>query len=139
MRPAPHAAVRLELDSGTRRVGERLLIGGSPLRALRLSEAGARVLGKLLAGPMSPTGPMSPAGPGGRLARRLVRAGMASMRPGPRPGAAGCVEVVVPTADRPGGLRRTLARLGDVGGVVVVDDASADPASTAEAVAAARA
>lgn len=123
-----------------RRPRPGLLIGGSPLRIVRLTAAGIRILDELAAGrPVPPT-------PGAqRLARRLVDTGMAHPQwASPPSSPAPTVTVVVPVRDRPVGLVATLQALtvpgstaGPTGGpttpgptVVVVDDASADPAAT---------
>lgn len=135
------------LDHRARRVdGGRALVGGSPLRVLRLSPAGADLVDRLAAG-----APVPRSGPAQALARRLVAAGLAHPQPrgpgeapeppAPGPGQAGAlgaagaagpagalgaadVTLVVPVRDRAGGLARTLATVGPVGAVVVVDDGS---------------
>ncbi len=119
--PAP-AGTRLVADAGLRRIdGGRLLVGGSPLRIIRLSARGSAVVDGWLAG--------SPVGDGGAesaLARRLLEAGM--VHPVVAPAAAADVTVVVPVRDDVDGLRRCLP---SVGGhpVVVVDDGSTDGAA----------
>jgi mycofactocin system glycosyltransferase len=102
---------------------------------LRLSPAGADALDRILSEP-----PGAP-GAGSRLAavaRRLVDAGVADPLPGPTTTAGTPVtwSVVIPVRDRTGGLAATLAGLGVPAGVevVVVDDASADPAATEDVV-----
>lgn len=153
-RPPLPASFGLALDPATRRIdGGRVLIGGSPLRLLRLSDAGAVALDRLLAG--EPVGAVRGAG---TLARRLVDAGVAHPRPdrtAPAPGP-GDVTVVIPVHDTPEALARTLAALahrrtaGPAVGpspgaaddgpvprrVIVVDDGSADPTAVAEVAAA---
>lgn len=128
MTPAPDdglpAGWTVELDEGTRRTdGGRVLIGGAPFRLLRLSDAGSRLLDGLLAGDPLPDrrGPR-------RLARRLVDASLAHPRPA-RAGGPGRadVSVVIPVRDDAPHLSATLAALGDVGEVLVVDDGSLDP------------
>ncbi|HUO47975.1 MAG TPA: mycofactocin biosynthesis glycosyltransferase MftF [Acidimicrobiales bacterium] len=113
----------IELDPGARRTdGGTVLVGGNPLRVLRLSEAGARWLDGVARGDA-----LSSAASSRRLAQRLVDAGLA--RPVP-PGARGEVgadlAVVIPVRDDPAGLSRTLASLRAVAtaATVVVDDAS---------------
>ena len=134
----------LTLDGGLRRADDgRVLIGGYPVRILRLSPAGARTVEAWATG-----APVGAAPAAGRLARRLVGAGMAHPRPpavtGPEPQPT--LSLVVPTRDRPQALVRLLnTALGQgFGGprnpgsgwpvpdeVIVVDDGSADPAAVA--------
>lgn len=116
---------RLDLDPGLRRPRPGVLIGGAPVRVLKLTDAGARLIDGWAQG--APVGP----GTGARaLATRLVDAGLAHPRPagpGPRPTPA----IVVPVRDDPDGLAEVLESLtataADVP-VVVVDDGSAPPA-----------
>ncbi|HET6809599.1 MAG TPA: mycofactocin biosynthesis glycosyltransferase MftF [Acidimicrobiales bacterium] len=111
-------------DPGTRRIdGGRVLVGGSPLRLLRLTPAGSRTLDGWWEG--RPVGP-APGEQG--LARRLLDAGMAHPRP-PTPSGPlrSDVTLVVPAHGRPDGLARVLTALGPhVGEMIVVDDASPD-------------
>jgi mycofactocin glycosyltransferase len=119
----------LSLDPATRRTDEgHVLVGGSPLRVLRLSPSGADWLDRTLDGE-----PVSPRPAHRALARRLTDAGLAIPHPdgrhAPRPED---LAVVIPVLDDADGLRRTLASLGpagEIGEVVVVDDGSADPAA----------
>ncbi|HUE59992.1 MAG TPA: mycofactocin biosynthesis glycosyltransferase MftF [Acidimicrobiales bacterium] len=110
------------MDREVRRPSWTVVIGGTPLRVLRLGPRGARLIDAWQAG--QPVG-VAPAA--GAFARRLVDAGFAHPRPpdGPAPK----VSVVIPVRDREIGLRSTLAAVGDSGvvGVVVVDDGSATP------------
>ncbi len=114
----------ISLDLGARRTDEgRTLIGGSPLRVLRLRPAGARWLDRVADGGAVPSSAGQRA-----LARRLVDAGLAVPRPTPATQhTAADVAVVIPVRDDAAGLRVTLATLGDVGAVTVVDDGSLDP------------
>ncbi len=121
--PAPlPAGARLVLDPGVRRHRDgRVLVGGAPLRALRLTPAGGAAVEALLAG-------NAPGAAARTLGRRLVDAGLAH----PRPPAAPCLDdvtVVVPVRDRAAALDRCLAAVGAGVAVVVVDDGSTDPAS----------
>jgi len=106
--------------------GGRVLVGGTPVRVLRLMDAGAAaVRGWRSGGPVGPS-------PGRRaLARRLLDAGLLSPRPAPvAPG--GSLAIVVPVRDRPGELARCLGTLcASCPGspLVVVDDGSADAAA----------
>jgi mycofactocin system glycosyltransferase len=117
--PLP-AGFGIAFDAGTRFVRPDLLFGGSPQRLLRLSAAGGRALSELRGGPVG-----SPES--ARLARRLTDTGLAHPRP---PGIArqqADVTVVIPVRNRADGLDRSLAALGDVYPVIVVDDGSLDP------------
>ncbi len=100
----------------------RTLLGGDPLRVLRLSEPGAASAEYLLDG-----GPPRTSGESA-LAERLIDAGIA--HPRPVPGAVSDVTVIIPVQDRPGELDRCLTALGDVP-TLVVDDGSRDAAGIA--------
>ena len=106
-----------------RRDGGRLLVGGTPLRIVRLSAAGAELLGGWLHG-----APLSDVTLHRRLARRLLDAGFVH----PFVAAVGepDVTVVVPAYNDADGLAVCLASLGAVP-VVVVDDASRNSAEIA--------
>lgn len=96
-------------------------MGGAPLRFLRLSPAGARVVDAFL------DGRAVPASPGAQhLARRLIDAGMAHPAP-PETGDNPAFTVVIPVRNDQSGLEATLAALGGRWPVVVVDDASTRP------------
>jgi mycofactocin system glycosyltransferase len=121
--PAP-AGFRLALDPATRATdGGRVLIGGSPLRILTLTEAGQRLVGRWSAGE-----PIGAAEAERRLARRLLDAGLAHPRPpeGARPHVAADVAVVIPIHGSPDGLAATLSTVlaARPGAVVVIDDGS---------------
>ncbi len=120
--PLP-AGTGLVADPSLQRRDEgRLLMGGAPLRFLRLSPAGARVVGAFL-----DDGRPVPASAGAQtLARRLIDAGMAHPAL-PETGADPAFTVVIPVRDDQTGLEATLAALGGRWPVVVVDDASAHP------------
>jgi mycofactocin system glycosyltransferase len=113
----------------------RLLLGGAPLRIVRISESGARLVRSWLAGQPIGASPGSSA-----LARRLVAAGMVHPHPpgGDRSTGPGHdLTVVVPVKDDPGGLAVTLSALSDRAdlNVVVVDDGSDPPVTGPSAVA----
>ena len=127
---------RVALDRGARWVGDGDgLVGGSPIRLLRLTSSGRQIVERLAAGAPVPLSPGAQ-----RLARRLLDAGLAHPRP-PVPVPPPAVAIVIPVRDDAGGLAATLAALGENGAaegetaaaeagclhVVVVDDASADP------------
>ncbi|NBE51865.1 mycofactocin system glycosyltransferase [Streptomyces sp. YC537] len=129
------ADFQIVLDPGVRRLDEgRVLLGGSPLRMVRLRTASAvRELACLERGEAVGAGARSV------LARRLLDAGLAQPRPGHgEPAAGGGLTVVIPVRDRPVALRRCLAALARdpaCDEVLVVDDASERPELTAKAAA----
>jgi mycofactocin system glycosyltransferase len=132
--PALPPGWAITLDPHARRTdGGRTLIGGFPLRILRLTPAGARWLDVVAGGGAVPDAPGTRA-----LARRLVDGGLAVPHPTtPSAHAMVDVAVVIPVRDDTAGLGRALASLGEVGEVVVVDDGSQDPAAVEAATAAA--
>ena len=102
-----------------------VVLGGSPLRVLRLNGAAWRELTGLAAG-------REVAGPAAaRVAARLVDAGVAEPVPPVGGPDAGAVTVVIPVRDRAEALARCLAAVGPAAAVLVVDDASARPAAIA--------
>ena len=106
--------------------GGAVVLGGSPMRLLRVKPAGARLIARWAAG--TPVG----RSPNERvLARRLLDAGAVHPRPvrgGPGPDD---VTVVVPVRDRPEDLARLLSSLPTTtAGVLVVDDGSLRPTET---------
>lgn len=137
--PLP-AGLRLALDPSVRRYRDgHVLVGGQPLRAMRLSPAGREAL-------EAQQRPADDASPAARqLARRLTDAGLA--HPRPRTGSEhrlrhrGAnvpigqlqVTVVIPVRDRPCELDRCLAALEPGLSVIVVDDGSSD-SDTVEAI-----
>jgi mycofactocin glycosyltransferase len=129
------AGFRLHADPATRLIaGGAVLVGGSPVRLLRLTPGGARQAAAWLGG-----APVPDSVAARKLARRLLDAGIAYPDPGvrvlPGPGLAD-VTVVIPVRDRHAELARCLVGLRDVPRVIVVDDCSSDPAAI-EAIAAA--
>ncbi|MEU6642489.1 mycofactocin biosynthesis glycosyltransferase MftF [Saccharomonospora sp. NPDC046836] len=111
---------RLTLDDSVRRRG-RLLIGGSPLRLVRLGTAGDRLLDRWLAGEPLGAGP-----PEQRLARRLVDAGLVHPAP-PIELTPADVTLVLPVKDNAAGAARVLAATGGLRERIVVDDGSPQP------------
>src|SRR5438874_134013 len=113
--------MKLRLDPGTRVLG-RVLIGGAPLRVLRLSESGARLLGTWREGVEVGESPNQQ-----RLAEKLVAAGMAhpeypQARLRPRD-----VTVVVPVRDDAARLAELLPSLSGTHETLVIDDGSVVP------------
>jgi len=108
--------------------GGRVLLGGSPLRVVRLSAAGAKVVGRLMEGAPVPAGRGATT-----LVRRLLDGGLVHPRWGAGPYATSDVTVVVPVLGAvPPDLLADLAGgggpgPGGVGAVLVVDDASPSP------------
>ena len=121
--PVP-AGVRLAPDPDLRVMDDgRVLLGGAPLRLLRLRPGGARRVAAWTDGV-----PVGTARGERALARRLLDAGLFHPRPagGPEPER---VTVVVPVRDRAAALRRCLAALRATAPrspVIVVDDGSTD-------------
>jgi mycofactocin system glycosyltransferase len=113
------------LDDSARRVDDgSVLIGGSPLSVFRLSDAGARLLERIIVGQPAPPGAE-------RLTDRLLDAGAIHPRPERGPYTAADVTVVVPVRDAD--VSAVVAAVGDVKAVIVVDDASATPVAAAGA------
>lgn len=124
LRPDPTTTT---LQEGT------ILLGGSPLRLLRLSARAAALAARWNAGAEIGERPAE-----NRLARRLVSSGVSLPRPGAATLSSDDVTVVIPVRDRPEPLQRLLGSLGGLA-CVVVDDASSDPRRTEEITGAARA
>ncbi len=119
----PPSGIRLVADEGLRRLDEgRVLVGGSPLRIVTLSEAGAAVVEAWVGGR-----PLAAVRSARVLARRLLDAGMLHpvVTPVDTPVP---VTVVVPVKDDADGLARLLPTIGSptVITTVVVDDGSGD-------------
>jgi mycofactocin glycosyltransferase len=111
------ATLHLTGDPGVRRYhGGRVVVGGTPLRVLRLSAAGARHLDRWLDG--EPVDRRHHA-----FAGRLLRAGIVHPRWEAAPLTAADVTVVVPARDPAGPLPAPAG----VARVLVVDDGSARP------------
>ena len=127
--PLPEGfGVRLDPEARCSADG-RTLLGGSPMRLLRLSEHAANLLAGLRAGAPAESRAAR------RLARRLCETGLA--HPVPPPGGPGVGEVtcVVPVRDDPEGLARLLDSLNrhppGPSRVVVAEDGSRDPEAAA--------
>ena len=123
------AGLRLVPDPGTRLVARgSVLVGGSPVRVLRLTPGGSRQVAAWLGG-----APVPATAAARKLARRLLDGGVVHPVPGGLGGGppVTAVTVVVPVRDRHFELARCLSGLRDLPHVLVVDDASADPAAIA--------
>ncbi len=125
------AGLGLRPDPGSRLLaGGTVLVGGSPVRVLRLTPSGARHVAGWWSGTPVPANARARA-----LARRLLDTGIA--HPAPSAGALanswgpGDVTVVIPVRDRQAELARCLAGLAAMPRVIVVDDGSDDPAAVA--------
>ncbi len=144
LRPAPASgdtplpgSFSLCADPATARFdGGSVVMGGSPLRLFRLSPRARALVGRWSSGEA-----VGDRLSDGALARRLVSSGSFVARPrldrdGPEESPREHdVTVVVPVRDRSAQLDRLLGALGRVGAVVVVDDASTEPAETEAAAA----
>ena len=131
------AGMGLRPDPGSRLLaGGTVLVGGSPVRVLRLTPSGARHVAGWWSGTPVPDHARARA-----LARRLLDTGIAHpvLSPQIQAGAwgPGDVTVVIPVRDRHAELARCLAGLVQMPRVIVVDDASGDPAVVARVAAAA--
>lgn len=127
MTPLPEG-FGLVLDRSVRSFRHQtVLVGGHPGRLITLSPGGVHGLASLIAG-------TAPSVAARQLGGRLVDAGMAHPRPRAAGGPVGSpsITVVVPARDRSDSLDRCLRALGSGPPVVVVDDASDDPAAIAE-------
>lgn len=103
-----------------RRERGTVLLGGSPLRIVRISERGADLLDDLLAGAAIPPGKGATS-----LVRRLLDGGLLQPVAEPSGLRATDVTVVIPAyGELEAGL---LDGIGDVARIIVVDDASPDP------------
>ena len=125
------AGLCLRPDPGSRMLaGGTVLVGGFPIRVLRLTPSGARHVAGWWSGTPVPDSPRARA-----LARRLLDTGIA--HPAENLGvlegycAPRDVTVVIPVRDRQAELVRCLAGLARMPRVIVVDDCSADPAAIA--------
>lgn len=127
--------MRYELAPGTRSYrGGRVILGGAPLRCLRLSARGASAFARLAGG-----SEVAPGSDEARFAARLTDAGVLVPRPavGSGPYGPGDVTIVVPVRDDAASLDHCLASISkqDPAGrtrVVVVDDGSDLPDPIAE-------
>lgn len=115
---------RLRFDPATRRLeGGTVVLGGAPLRMLRLNAAGVAAVDGWGAGEE-----VGAATSGQRLARRLLEVGAVHPVPGGSAtlSAARDVTVVLPVFPDASELAMSLNSLGPVAAIVVVDDATGD-------------
>lgn len=112
----------IRLDQATEQPEPGVLVGGQPMTVLRLTDAGADAWPEIQAGTITTRA-------GGRLARRLIDAGLA--HPEPPPAEPVAVTIVIPVHGRATQLDRCLTALGGRHRVVVVDDGSPDAAAIA--------
>lgn len=130
MSPAPPAGWTVELDPAARLIDDgHVLAGGTPFRLVRLTDAGARLVTRLLGGD-----PVPPSAAAQALVGRLVDGSLLHPRPpaGPSPWTAADVSVVIPVRGPAEGVTRALSGLRavlELGEVVVVDDGSAEPSA----------
>jgi mycofactocin system glycosyltransferase len=115
----------VRLDHNTRLLDRgRTILGGHPLRLLRLSRSGGVAFAEMLAGREPATAPEQ------ALIQRLTDVGV--VHPPPRATTPADVTVVIPVRDRADDLERCLATVGDgIQRVLVVDDGSDNPGAVA--------
>jgi mycofactocin system glycosyltransferase len=128
--------LRLTLDPGVRRgdcdgsgtgAAGPALWRARPFRSLRLSAGQGRTVDRWAAGE-----PVGGSAPDQGLAGRLLAAGLAHPAWSGSPARPADVTVVIPVRDRTPLLARLIAALGDVAGVVIVDDGSRVPVPGAQ-------
>jgi mycofactocin system glycosyltransferase len=114
------------LDPTVRRLdGGRVLVGGTPLKLIRLTPGGASIIDGIEAGQ-----PVALGAKARTVIERFVDDGILHPHPGSSLFTAQDVTVVIPVRDRPDGLATTLGSIGPVKSVLVVDDGSLDPDAT---------
>jgi mycofactocin glycosyltransferase len=124
--PLP-ASFGLTADPGTITFQDgTVVMGGSPLRLLRLTSRAAALTRRWNGGELAGENRSEQL-----LARRLVSSGTFLPHPGPAAFGRHDVTVVIPVRDRPAQLEQLLSSLNGLA-CVVVDDASADPGRTKE-------
>jgi mycofactocin system glycosyltransferase len=111
------ALVKYRLDASVRRAdGGHALVGGSPLKVFRVTGAGARLIDEIAAGDDIAVRP---------FIDRLVDAGAIHPLPDSSPFTPADVTAVIPTYRQD--VLEVVSGLGDVGRIIVVDDASPVP------------
>ncbi|MET8428727.1 mycofactocin biosynthesis glycosyltransferase MftF [Nocardia sp. NPDC004860] len=114
---------RIRLDRRVRRFdGGRIVLGGAPMRVLKLSEAGARRVDQWAAG-----APVGGHATDQAFLRRLVGTGIAH----PASSTSTCtpddVTIVVPVKDNHRGIDRLLPHTAQIAARIIVDDGSVPP------------
>ena len=117
----------LDIDVSTRLLTDHVLIGGTPLRLLRMSPQGREVFDDLSSKFTVATSSEA------ALARQLTNAGLAHPSWETSPFSLSDVTVVIPVRDRARELDRLLSLLAPLS-VIVVDDASSDKGAIADVV-----
>lgn len=113
------------LDRDAEWVDETTLLGGQPIRLVRLSTAGATAVRSALGG--TATTALDRATPGsGALIDRMIAAGILHPRPEGGVADGGSVSAVIPAHNAERSLPALLDALRDLYEVIVVDDASTD-------------
>jgi mycofactocin glycosyltransferase len=117
------AGFALQLDAAVRRPTPEVLVGGNPLRVLRLTKAGGAMVDR-----WSRHEPVGRSKGAQALAARLLDSGLAHPRPCdvPHP-LTRSVSIVIPVRDQAEGVTATLESLPPAIEVVVVDDGSRLP------------
>lgn len=117
------AGTVLHLDASVRLFAHgTVLLGGSPLRLLRLDTQGAHLLNRWTHGEPLDTG----AGKH-RLARRLVNAGLLHPEPPAAPFGLQDITLVTPVKDNPTGVQRLAEATNEVADRILIDDGSCEP------------
>lgn len=111
------------IDPTVRWMPHRVVVGGTPIRVLRLTATGARLVATVLVTGRTP-GNLSARG--GDLIDRMVRAGMLHPQPPPADIPPGEVTVVIPAHNHAAHVAAAIAAGLEVGPVTVVDDGSTD-------------
>ncbi len=120
---------RIEPDRATRLLdGGSVVAGGAPIRLLRLTAGGQRLVRRLFAGEQVP-----PTAGAQGLVRRLLRSGAANPQPPPSAMRLADVTVVIPCRAPVRELEAALGAAAAAGRVIVVDDGSADADGVAAA------
>lgn len=116
------ASLPFAIDRSLRRPAPGLVVGGSPVRVLRLTPAGDELLDEIAAGghlrQVTPARAM--------LMRRIIGGGLVHPVPGPLEVGGTMASVVVPARNHAAHVAQAVRAGARIGQVVVVDDASGD-------------